>query len=230
MSLEVDVRNRIGAFHLDARFTLPPGLTVLFGPSGAGKTRLLRLLAGLDRPVEGRITLDGTVFDEVATRSHMPPHRRRIGMVFQQPYLLPTRTSNGNVALAVREGDRSGRRARAEELLARVGADTLTTRRPYQLSGGQRQRVALARALAGQPRLLLLDEPFNALEVPVRRQLRALVRELVEHTHVPTVFVTHDLDELRELADHVLLADHGTIDTLEDVADTLRRHDDPGPG
>ena len=230
MSLEVDVRNRIGAFHLDARFTLPPGLTVLFGPSGAGKTRLLRLLAGLDRPTQGRITLNGTVFDEVATRTHLPAHHRRIGMVFQQPYLLPTRTSRGNVALAVRAGDRHRRRERAEELLTQVGAEALSTRRPHQLSGGQRQRVALARALAGQPRLLLLDEPFSALEVPVRQQLRALVRELVAHTQVPTVFVTHDLDERRELAEHVLLAEHGTIDTLEHVVDTRERDSDPRPG
>jgi len=225
VSLEVDVRARIGEFGLHADFRLPPGLTVLFGPSGSGKTRLLRLLAGLDRPVAGRVGLDAEVFDEVATRVHVAPHERRIGMVFQEPYLLPHRSVLANVALAVREGDRPHRRTRAEELLGQVDATPFAQRRPVQLSGGQRQRVALARAMAGDPRLLLLDEPFNALDVPVRLLLRRLVRELVDRADVPTLFVTHDLDELRFLADHVLLADDGDITTLTDVASALARID-----
>lgn len=223
MSLTVEVRARVGEFHLDARFELPPGLTVLFGPSGAGKTRLLRLVAGLDRPVEGRIDLDGVAFDDVASQVHVATHRRRIGMVFQQPYLLPHRTVHANVALAVRDGDRAHRDAHADDLLGQVGATELASRRPAELSGGQQQRIALARALAGAPRLLLLDEPFNALDVPVRRRLRALVRDLVAETGLPTLFVTHDPDELRDLADHVLIADHGRIDTLADVGGALAR-------
>ncbi len=233
MSLEVDVRAQFGDFDLEARFRLPPGLTVLFGPSGAGKTRLLRLIAGLDRPLDGRIDLDGTVFDDVAAGVHVAIHDRRIGMVFQQPYLLPHRSVHANVALAVRDADREERQLRADELLERAGAFDLRARRPGQLSGGERQRVAVARALAGNPRLLLLDEPFNALDVPVRRRLRELVRDLVGPSGVPTLFVTHDPDELRELADHVLLADRGEITTLTDVAgalariDSTRVHDDP---
>ena len=227
MSLEVDVRSRIGDFHLDARFVLPGGLTVLFGPSGAGKTRLLRLIAGLDRPVDGAITLHDEVFDDATTRRHLPTHQRQIGMVFQQPYLLPHRSSQANVALAVRGGDRHTRRARADELLGLVAARELAARRPHQLSGGQRQRIALARALAGDPRLLLLDEPFNALEVPVRRRLRTLVRDLVAGSGVPTVFVTHDPDELRALADQVLLADHGAIHDLRDVEEVVSRLAEP---
>lgn len=222
----MDVRAHVGEFHLEARFTLHPGLTVVFGPSGAGKTRLLRLIAGLDRPDEGRIELEDTVFDDTSNRTHTPPHQRHIGMVFQQPYLLPHRTVLANVALALRDGDRAQRRTRAAELLAQVDATAFAARRPSQLSGGQRQRVALARALAGEPRLLLLDEPFNALDLPVRRQLRRLVRDLVDQTHVPTLFVTHDADELTDLADHVLLADHGTITTTthpEDVRAQLDR-------
>lgn len=229
MSLDVDVRARVGDFHLAARFELPPGLTVLFGPSGAGKTRLLRLIAGLDRPVDGQIRLEGIVFDDVASGVHVEAHRRRIGMVFQQPYLLPHRSIHGNVTLAVRDDHRQQRRTRATDLLEQVGASDLSSRRPSQLSGGQRQRVALARALAGQPRLLLLDEPFNALDVPVRRQLRRLVRDVVDAVGLPTLFVTHDPGELRDLADHVLLAQHGRIDTLDDVADALTRIDAP-PG
>jgi molybdate transport system ATP-binding protein len=232
VSLEVAVSTRIGEFHLSAAFVLPPGLTVLFGPSGSGKTRLLRMIAGLDRPSQGRITLERTVFDDVAHRVHLAPHERQIGMVFQQPYLLPHRTAAANVALAARstraEGARPARltpaaaNGRALTLLEEVGAAQLAALRPHQLSGGQRQRVALARALAGRPRLLLLDEPFNALEQDVRVRLRALVREVVRTNGIPTVFVTHDRDELRALADRVLIADHGSIVRLTDLSDLLR--------
>jgi molybdate transport system ATP-binding protein len=225
VSLRVDVRARVGDFHLDARFELPPGLTVLFGPSGSGKTRLLRLIAGLDRPVDGRIVLDDTVFDDIAARKHLGAHERHVGMVFQQPYLLPHRSAHANVRLAVRAGDRQRRRTRGDDLLAQVDATDLASRRPGQLSGGQRQRVALARALAGEPRLLLLDEPFNALDLPVRRRLRMLVRDVVDTTGLPALFVTHDADEVRDLADHVLLADDGTIDTLIDAEGALTHID-----
>ncbi len=226
MTLDVDVRAQVGEFRLDARFTLPSGLTVLFGPSGAGKTRLLRLLAGLDTPLEGRIAVEGVPFCDTATRTHLPPHRRGIGMVFQHPYLLPHRSVLANVALASGHDGRAARRARAHELLVSVEADAFADRRPHQLSGGQRQRVALARALAGDPRLLLLDEPFNALDVRVRRQLRHLVRDQVARTGVPTLFVTHDPDEVADLADQVLLADRGTITTITAVDTALRPLDE----
>lgn len=223
MSLQVDVRARIGAFQLDARFELPAGLTVLFGPSGAGKTRLLRLIAGLDQPVAGRIAFDGRTFVDRAERTTLAVHQRRIGMVFQQPFLLPHRTVEANVALTAEGGTRHDRRQAARHWLERTGATPFAHRRPHQLSGGQRQRVALARALAGEPRLLLLDEPFNALDLARRQRLRRLVRGLVDETHLPTLFVTHDVDELGELADHVLIARDGTIDTLDDVAGALAR-------
>jgi molybdate transport system ATP-binding protein len=225
VSLHVDVRARVGDFHLDARFELPPGLTVLFGPSGAGKTRLLRLIAGLDEPAQGRITCNDRTFVDLAERTTLPIHERRIGMVFQQPYLLPHRTVEANVALAADGRTRHDRRAAAGHWLQRTGATPFAGRRPHQLSGGQRQRVALARALAGRPQLLLLDEPFNALDLERRRRLRRLVRGLVDEARVPTVFVTHDVDELTELADQVLFADRGVIHTIEDVASTLARLD-----
>jgi molybdate transport system ATP-binding protein len=227
VSLHVDVRAHIGEFHLDARFQLPPGLTVLFGPSGAGKTRLLRLIAGLDQPAEGRITHDGRTFVDRSTRTTLPVHQRRIGMVFQEPYLLPHRTVEANVALTADGQTRHDRRAAAGHWLERAGAAPFARRRPHELSGGQRQRVALARALAGKPQLLLLDEPFTALDLERRRRLRRLVRSLVDEILIPTLFVTHDVDELTTLADQVLLADQGTIDTLDDVATTLHRLDDP---
>ncbi len=226
MTLTVDIRAAVGdpqraggAFHLDARFEVAGGLTVVAGPSGAGKTRLLRLLAGLDRPRSGRITLDSEVFADVAAGVHLAAHERRLGMVFQQPFLLPHRSIRSNVALAVRTGTRAERRAEAIALLDQVGAADLAHRRPGQLSGGQQQRVALARALAGRPRLLLLDEPFNALDLPVRDRLRGQVRDLVASTGLPTLFVTHDPDEVLALADRVLLAEHGRFTTVTDPDD-----------
>lgn len=222
MSLAVDVHARVGDFRLHACFEVPAGLTVVFGPSGSGKTRLLRLIAGLDTPIDGHITLDATTFTDRSRGTQLAVHDRRIGFVFQQPYLLPHRSVLANVALAVREGDRSVRRRAAHHWLARVDASALAERRPTELSGGQQQRVALARAVAGDARLLLLDEPFNALDLPVRRRLRRLVRELVDTTGVPTLFVTHDPEELTALADHVLRADYGNITALTDADAALR--------
>ncbi len=220
--IEVDVHAEVGAFHLDARFEVGGGTTVLFGPSGAGKTRTLRLLAGLDTPVRGRIAVGGRVLYDHAAELVVPAHERHVGMVFQQPLLLPHRTARANVALAVRDGDRHTRREVAEHWLRRVEAVGFADRRPAALSGGQQQRVALARALAGDPALLLLDEPFSALDLPVRRRLRTLVRELVEASGVPTLFVTHDPDEVTALADRVVLADHGSITRLVTPAEAIR--------
>lgn len=231
MSLNVDVFHRVGDFELTARFVLDAGLTVLFGPSGAGKTRLLRLIAGLDRPLSGSISLDTTVFTSVAPREHLDTHLRRIGMMTQQPYLLPHRTCLGNVMLAVPMKNRAARRARALQLLEHVDASTLAGRHPGALSGGQRQQIALARALAGHPRLLLLDEPFSSLDRGARARLGTLVREVVDSMRLPTLFVTHDVEEVQRLADDVLVATSGDIRRLvtrEEALRELRSIDPPG--
>ena len=208
--LEVAVSKRLGEFSLVAELTAAEGVTVLFGPSGSGKSLTLGLVAGLLRPDAGRIVLDDRVLAEPENGVDVPPQARSVGMVFQDGLLLPHRSALDNVALAVRDGDgRAARRARAREWLERVGAAELGAARPRTLSGGQRQRVALARALAGEPRLLLLDEPFSALDVPVRRDLRALVRELVSEQRLPTLFVTHDPAEAAALADVLVPYEHG---------------------
>jgi molybdate transport system ATP-binding protein len=208
--LEVAVSKTLGEFRLEAEFEAGDGVTVLFGPSGAGKSLTLALVAGLLPPDRGRITLDGRTLDDPARGVRVPTQERRIGMVFQDGLLLPHRTALDNVALAVRDaGGRGARRERARHWLDQVGAGRLAGARPRTLSGGQRQRVALARALAGEPRLLLLDEPFGALDLPVRRELRALVRRLVTEEATPALFVTHDPDEARDLADVLVRYDHG---------------------
>lgn len=229
MSLAVDVRHSVGSFTLTADFRVPGELAVLFGPSGAGKSLALRIVAGLERPTAGRVALDGEVMADTVAGVNVPPQQRRIGMVFQQPLLLPHRSALRNVSLAARGDSRQERRRIAAGWLARVGAGEFAHRKPAQLSGGQQQRVALARALAGSPKLLLLDEPFSALDQPVRRRLRQLVRELVRVERIPTLFVTHDRDELAALADRVVVAEHGSIARVVDPPDAASLVSDP-PG
>ena len=172
-ALELAVARRIGEFDLDVAFTVESGMSVLFGPSGAGKSLTLALIAGLIRPDTGTITINGHVVTDCAHRTYVSTQKRRIGMVFQDGLLLPHRSVLDNVALAVRQTTgRRARRAVARSWLERVGAEGFATRRPGSLSGGQRQRVALARGLAGEPALVLLDEPLSALEAAVRLELR----------------------------------------------------------
>jgi len=221
MSLRVRLEHRVGDFHLEVDVEAGPGLSVLFGSSGVGKSTLLALVAGIQRPNNGVIVLHERVLVDTRAGVHIRSQDRRIGMVFQQPRLLPHRTVLANVALGVRDPDRRRRRARARTGLAQVGMEEFSARRPGELSGGQRQRVVLARALAGDPELLLLDEPFSSLADHVRRQLRRLVRDLVDREQLTAVFVTHDRDELAELADRVLVAEHGRIVTVTDPAHAL---------
>lgn len=214
-ALAVAIRRDLGGFRLDVTFTVEAGLAVVVGPSGAGKSLTLALIAGLDRPDQGTIHIGGQVVADVGRGLHVRTQQRRVGMVFQDSLLLPHRTAVDNVALAVPGDHRRARRQTAMTWLERVGAAELAARHPRQLSGGQRQRVALARALARQPRLLLLDEPFSALDQPTRRDLRRLVRDIVDTASVPALFVTHDPPEADELADTLITYDHGVVTAIE---------------
>lgn len=183
-------------------------LTAVLGPSGCGKSTLLRVIGGYEIPDRGRVAIDGKDVTQ------LPLRRRNAGFVFQHGALFPHLSVAENVGfgLAVRGVSRAARRARVAELLELVQLGGFEARRPHELSGGQRQRVAFARALAAEPPILLLDEPFSALDVHVRRELRGWLREWHERTAVTTVFVTHDADEAMELADAVVVLRDGRVE------------------
>ncbi len=202
-------------------FDVAPGsLTAILGPSGCGKSTLLRLLAGFEHTDAGRVTLGGRDVTDV------PLRERNIGFVFQGYALFPHLTVAENIAfpLDVRKSDRAKTRARVAELLDLVQLSGYEKRRPHELSGGQRQRIALARALAAEPAILLLDEPFAALDVHVRRDLRAWLRKLHDDVHVTTLLVTHDADEAMEIADALVLMNAGRV---EQAGSPLELYDRP---
>jgi sulfate transport system ATP-binding protein len=183
-------------------------LTALLGPSGSGKSTLLRVIAGLEQPDEGEVR----IFGEEATR--LPPQKRGVGFVFQHYAAFKHMTVRDNVAfgLKLRRRSRAEIDQRVAELLELVQLEGLAKRYPAQLSGGQRQRMALARALAVDPKVLLLDEPFGALDARVRKELRVWLRRLHDETHTTTVIVTHDQEEAMEVADRIALLKEGRIE------------------
>ena len=191
---------------VDVAITVPAGRTLaLVGPSGAGKTTVLRAVAGLERPAAGRVAVGDNVWSDAATGAWVPPERRRVGFVFQHHALFPHLTVAGNVAFAGAAPGDVGR------LLDRLGVAHLAGERPARLSGGERQRVALARALARDPRLLLLDEPMSALDPHTRAGVRAELRAVLDGLGIPTVIVTHDLADAAALADDAVVIEAGTV-------------------
>jgi sulfate transport system ATP-binding protein len=183
-------------------------LTALLGPSGSGKTTLLRIIGGLEVPDGGTIELLGRDV------THVPPQQRGIGFVFQHyaPFKHMTVWDNVAFGLTIRKRPKAEIERRVKELLQLVQIAHLADRYPSQLSGGQRQRMALARALAVEPKVLLLDEPFGALDARVRKELRVWLRRLHDETHVTTVFVTHDQEEAMDVSDHIVVMDRGRIE------------------
>ncbi|MGB8390686.1 sulfate/molybdate ABC transporter ATP-binding protein [Mycobacterium sp.] len=197
-------------------FVVPTGsLTALLGPSGSGKSTLLRTIAGLDHPDSGTVTINGRDVTNV------PPQRRGIGFVFQHYAAFKHLTVRDNVAfgLKIRRRPKAEIKAKVDNLLEVVGLSGFQSRYPNQLSGGQRQRMALARALAVDPQVLLLDEPFGALDAKVREDLRAWLRRLHDEVHVTTVLVTHDQAEALDVADRIAVLNHGRIEQIGSPTD-----------
>jgi sulfate/thiosulfate transport system ATP-binding protein len=204
------VTKRFGDFVAleDVSIEVPDGsLTALLGPSGSGKSTLLRIIAGLETPTEGTVIIGD---DDV---TQLPPQKREIGFVFQHYAAFKHMTVRDNVAfgLKIRKQPKDKVRARVDELLEIVGLTGWAGRYPGQLSGGQRQRMALARALAVEPAVLLLDEPFGALDANVRQELREWLRRLHDEVHVTTVIVTHDQEEAMAISDRIVVLDHGRV-------------------
>ena len=214
MSIEISrVSKRFGGFVAldDVSLSIPTGqLTALLGPSGGGKSTLLRIIAGLERADSGRVEI------ESVDATDLPPQKRNVGFVFQHYAAFKHLTVRRNVAfgLEIRHRPKAEIRARVDELLALVHLEQFADRLPAQLSGGQRQRMALARALAVEPTVLLLDEPFGALDAKVRKELRDWLRRLHDEVHVTTVFVTHDQEEALEVADQIVVINEGRIEQI----------------
>ena len=209
VDLQVTRADRGGdPFRLDVAFDSPPGVTIVFGPSGAGKSTLLLAILGALQPLGGRIEVGGRLLFDARDGLDLPLRRRRVGMVFQDPLLFPNLDVLRNVTFGLKGPDQA---ARAGALLGQVGAASLARRRPEGLSGGERQRVALARALAAQPRALLLDEPFSALDAGAREELGRLLLDLQRRHEIPFLHVTHDPAEALRLGDHLVMLDQGRV-------------------
>ena len=211
---------------LDVEFSCGAGdVLAVFGPSGAGKTTILRSIAGLYRPAAASVCSGAQMWADTASGAFVPPHERGVGLVFQEYALFPHLTALGNVMTALGHRPRPERRARARELLALVHLAEHASRRPHELSGGERQRVALARALARDPAVLLLDEPFAAVDRSVRRRLQDEIDAVRRTLDAPLVLVTHDFDDVLRLATHVLLLEHGRQVALGPIAALTGRPD-----
>ena len=198
-----------GEFQLDVSLEVAEGeFVALYGPSGVGKTTLLRCLAGLTSPDAGQLTVDGETWLDTAGRFNLAPQQRRVGYMFQDYALFPNMTVRGNLEFALRRG--TGKQ-RVDELLDLMRLGELQSRKPETLSGGQKQRVALARALASAPRLLLLDEPLSALDPEIRAHLQDEILRLQRHFGVTAIIVSHDVGEVYKLANRVLMMEAGRI-------------------
>ncbi|MHA6203633.1 molybdenum ABC transporter ATP-binding protein [Dyella soli] len=218
---------RQGDLALQIDMALPPrGITALFGPSGAGKTSCLRAVAGLEPGCEGRVTFGDAVWQDSARRLFVPPHRRRLGYVSQEPSLFPHLTVAGNLDYGFR---RAGRPAQLDRdgLIERFGVGPLLSRRVGALSGGELQRVAMVRALLCDPALLLFDEPLSALDALARTELLGCLESLHATLDVPMVYVSHNIDEVARLADHLVLLEAGHIVAQGPLQATLTRLDLP---
>ncbi|MBS0531582.1 MAG: molybdenum ABC transporter ATP-binding protein [Proteobacteria bacterium] len=209
--LRVDVSKQLGDFSVEVAFTSQGRVTGLFGASGAGKTSLISMIAGLLTPDRGLISVDGEMLDDTSQRLHVAAHRRRIGYVFQDARLFPHLDVRRNLDYGRRMNRLTSDAAQEARLNEMLNIGHLLDRRPGQLSGGERQRVALGRALLAQPRLLLLDEPLGSLDDDRKAEILPYLIRLRDEAGVPMVYVSHDADELRQLASHVVMLKRGRI-------------------
>ena len=211
-TLSAEIRLRLSpSFQLDCRFEIPAGFTVLFGPSGAGKTSILDCISGIKRPDAGSISIDGSFLFQSGKEIDLPPSRRRVAYVFQNLALFPHLSVTENVAYGLDGENAALRRDRCQSILRQFGVDHLISRLPGDLSGGERQRVALARSLVTDPRTLLLDEPLAALDRPTRKKILDDLRVWNDAHQVPILYVTHSVREALALGERILIMQEGRI-------------------
>ena len=226
MSLKVNIYKDFGSFKLDAAFEAEDGVTCLLGASGCGKSMTLKCIAGVEKPDRGRIELDGRVLFDAAQKINLPPQERRVGYLFQNYALFPNMTLRQNILCGLcREKDGARREARLRDILHIMQLEGLENHRPHQLSGGQQQRAALARILVSDPRLLLLDEPFSALDGHLRDALKIELRNLLQQFGGPALMVTHDRGEAYNLSRRIAVMDTGRILTEKPTKELFA---DPG--
>ena len=207
--LEVTIKKKLGSFRLDVCFTAQNEIFALLGASGCGKSMTLKCIAGIEKPDEGRIVLDGRVLFDSKSCIDLPPQQRRVGYLFQSYALFPHMTVRQNIAAGIHHISKAERKKKVEEKIKSFYLDGLAEQYPHQLSGGQQQRVALARILASEPQLLLLDEPFSALDNYLRWQLEQELQATLESFPGTTLFVSHSRDEVFRLSNTVCLINNG---------------------
>ena len=211
MGLSVKIVKRVEGFTLDVEWQIGNELAILFGYSGSGKSMTLQCIAGLMKPDEGLIRANGDLFFDHALKVDVPPEKRSFGYVFQDRVLFPHMTVRGNITYGCKRLQKSDIRGKVDEMISLFHLQGLEGRLPAEISGGQKQRVALARALIGRPEALLLDEPFSALDHPIRLEMMRLLKEVRNEFDLPVVLVTHDLLEAYSMADKVIVYSGGRI-------------------
>jgi molybdate transport system ATP-binding protein len=225
MTLSVAIDHRLGGFHLAVEFAAGSGLTALFGRSGAGKTSLINVIAGLIRPDRGRVEIDGDVLTDTATRRFVPPHRRRIGYVFQEGRLFPHLSVRRNLLYGARFATGPKDTGAFDQIVALLGIGDLLARRPENLSGGEKQRVAIGRALLARPRVLVMDEPLASLDEGRKAEILPYIERLRDEIRTPIVYVSHSIPEVARLATTLVVLSEGQVAASGSPAEIMGRLD-----
>lgn len=211
IGLQVRLQKKVKGFDLDIEWQIGNELAVLFGFSGAGKSMTLQLIAGILKPDKGEVSFDGVVYFDSSTGISFSPQKRPFGYLFQDLALFPHMTVLRNILYGAATFSKNEKLERAREMFRAFKLTGLEDRYPYEISGGQKQRVALARALIRQPKLLLMDEPFSALDRPLRLEMGQFLREVRDNFSIPVIMVTHDFEEASRISDKIIVYEHGRI-------------------
>ena len=226
MSLIVNIEKQLGAFHLNVNFEAENGVTCLLGASGCGKSYTLKCIAGIEKPDQGHIELDGTVLFDSRKGINLPPQKRQVGYLFQNYALFPNMTVRQNILCGLhREKDRANKEQKLQDMLRTMQLNGLENHKPAQLSGGQQQRVALARILVNEPRLLMLDEPFSALDAHLRDSLKIELRDMLQRFGREVLMVTHSREEAYNMSRRIAVMEQGKLLTIKDTKELFA---DPG--